>query len=290
MDFVAFDVETANPDLASICQVGIVTFEDGRVSETWQTNVNPEDYFDPRNVGVHNITEETVKDSPNFTTIHKEVAARLSSRIIVSHTSFDRVSIARVCEKYDLPPIGSNWLDSARVVRRAWPEFSKKGYGLSNVARAFGIDFEHHKAHEDARAAGEILIRAIRETGLSVHDWLVRARQSIHTRSQSRSTTNNRCATQGNPEGNLYGEVVVFTGTLSIPRHEAAGLASIAGCEVSDSITTSTTLLVVGDQDVTRLAGHEKSSKHRKAEQLIDKGQPIRVLAERDFRRMVGLA
>ena len=45
MDFVAIDVETANADLASICQIGIVAFENGSVKESWQSLVNPEDYF-----------------------------------------------------------------------------------------------------------------------------------------------------------------------------------------------------------------------------------------------------
>ena len=46
---------------------------------------------------------------------------------------------------------------------------------------------------------------------------------------------------------------------------------------------------VVGDQDIRHLAGHEKSNKHRKAEELIAKGQPIRILAERDFAAIVGM-
>ena len=47
--------------------------------------------------------------------------------------------------------------------------------------------------------------------------------------------------------------------------------------------------LVVGDQDVQKLAGHNKSSKHRKAEDLILKGQPIRILRESDFLELAGL-
>jgi DNA polymerase-3 subunit epsilon len=42
--------------------------------------------------------------------------------------------------------------------------------------------------------------------------------------------------------------------------------------------------------DVTRLAGHEKSSKHRKAEELITKGFPIRIIRETDFRELVATA
>ncbi len=74
-----------------------------------------------------------------------------------------------------------------------------------------------------------------------------------------------------------------------MPRREAAAMAAAVGCTVSESVSRSTTLLVVGDQDIGRLAGHDKSSKHRKAEDLIQKGHEIRILVERDFRRLVQL-
>ena len=45
-------------------------------------------------------------------------------------------------------------------------------------------------------------------------------------------------------------------------------------------------MLVVGDQDIKKLAGHEKSSKHRKAEALILAGQSIRILRETDFKEL----
>ena len=35
MKFIAIDFETSNPDLSSICQIGTVKFEDGKVSEKW---------------------------------------------------------------------------------------------------------------------------------------------------------------------------------------------------------------------------------------------------------------
>ena len=96
-------------------------------------------------------------------------------------------------------------------------------------------------------------------------------------------------ARDGNPEGPLFGEVAVFTGALQIPRREAADLAAGIGCEVDGGVTKKTTLLVVGDQDVTKLAGQEKSSKHRKAEKLISEGHAIRILRETDFKRLVEL-
>lgn len=80
---------------------------------------------------------------------------------------------------------------------------------------------------------------------------------------------------------------MVFTGTLSIPRHEAAEMASIAGWEVAANVTSRTTLLVEGAQDARKLRGKLQSTKHRKAEELISQGQKIRIISEREFQRIV---
>ena len=282
MRFVVIDVETANPDLASICQVGVVSFENGAVVGTWQQLINPEDYFDPWNVSIHGITERIVKDAPTLPDLFTDLNELLDQQIVVCHTSFDRVALDRVFDKYGLQKIGCTWLDSAKVVRRAWPQFASNGYGLANVTAAFGITFQHHVAQEDARAAGEVILRAINDTGIGIHEWLKRVTQPI-------SGVSSKISQEGNPEGPLFGEVAVFTGTLSIPRREAAKLAASSGCSVTDSVCNNITLLVVGDQDIRRLAGHKKSLKYRKVEDLISTGHPIRILGESDFRRLVGL-
>ena len=92
---------------------------------------------------------------------------------------------------------------------------------------------------------------------------------------------------EGNTGGPLFGETIVFTGALEMPRREAADLAARAGCKVLDNVTKATTVLVVGDQDLDKLHGHEKSSKHRKAEELAAASQPIRIIRESEFLGLV---
>ncbi|MGH6842710.1 MAG: hypothetical protein ACREDV_11580, partial [Methylocella sp.] len=99
----------------------------------------------------------------------------------------------------------------------------------------------------------------------------------------------NQIARSGNPEGPLTGETVVFTGQLSISRNEAAELAANVGMQVSDRVTKKASILVVGDHDLRRLRGHEKSSKYRRAEQLIVEGARLRIIGESDFKVMVGM-
>lgn len=171
MNFVALDVETANSDLSSLCQIGVVVFEDGKPSTQWESLVNPEAPFDRNNISVHGIDGARVRKAPVFSAVYERLAEFLTNRIVAHHMPFDRLAIARVKQKYGHPPIDCRWLDTAKVVRSAWPEFSARGYGLKNMASHLGITFRHHSAVEDARAAGEILVHAIQRSGIAVEQW-----------------------------------------------------------------------------------------------------------------------
>ena len=284
MDFVAVDVETANVDMASICQLGIARYRGGTLAGEWKSYIDPEDWFDPGNVSIHGIDAAVVQGAPTFPEVADDVHSLLLNEVVVCHTHFDRVALSQAAERYGVALPECMWLDSARVVRRTWASCAEKGYGLENVCQMLGYDFQHHDALEDAKAAAFILLEACKKTGLGITDWIERVRKPIDL---ANAGSGSAIAREGNPEGALHGEVLVFTGSLAMPRREAADLAASLGCEVAPGVTKRTTLLVVGDQDIRRLAGHEKSSKHRKAEALIAKGVPIRILRETDFRALV---
>lgn len=284
MRFAALDVETANADMASICSIGVATFDNGVLVDEWYSLVDPEDYFDDINISIHGITERAVRGAPNYASLSRDLAARLGEAVVVTHTHFDRVALSQATTRHRATPLACTWLDSARVARRTWGECSRGGYGLANVCQMIGYDFRHHNALEDAKAAGHVMLAAMTESGLGIDGWLARVKQPIDPSTSSSGAAIRR---EGNPDGPLAGEVLVFTGALEIPRSEAANLAAAAGCDVGSGVTKKTTLLVVGDIDVTRTAGHEKSSKHRKAEELIAKGAPLRIIRESDFRQLV---
>lgn len=279
-------METANADRASICQIGIVHVHDGKIVSQWQTLINPEDWFDPWNVSIHGIDENDVKNSPTLPEVREALRCRLRGSVLVSHTSFDRVAFERAMTRYDLEQLRVTWLDSARIARRAWPDsYARRGWGLKNVAKNLGISFKHHDALEDARAAAEIVLHACAVSEIDIKGWLQRVRRPIFPSSLC-SAQSGRL--EGNPEGPLYGETIVFTGTLSIPRQEAAELAANSGCKVVPNVTNKITILVVGTQDKSKLNGYEKSGKHRRAEALIGKGIEIQILSESDFSELTG--
>lgn len=287
MQFVAIDVETANPDMGSICQIGLARFVDGQLTDEWCTLVDPEDYFDDVNISIHGIEPKMVRGQPKLPQIADRLRSMLEDTVSVCHTHFDRIALGRAYTKYNLSPISTTWLDSARVVRRTWKDLAWKGYGLANVCSRIGYEFRHHDALEDAKAAGFVLLAALRDSQQDIDHWRQRVNQPIDPECSSSGAAVQR---DGNPEGDLYGEVLVFTGALELPRSESADLAASVGCQVAAGVTKKTTILVVGDQDATKLAGHEKSSKHRKAEQLIAEGHRIRIIRESDFKSLVRAA
>jgi len=278
MNFVCVDVETANESYDSICQIGIATFADGKYLDGLVSFVNPDCEFLGINVSIHGISEDDVLDAPGFEALYPTLDQFLSGQVVVCHTHFDRVSINRACQAINRPLIACRWLDSARVVRRAYPE---QRYGLRHIARHLGITFDHHNALEDARCTGEILCRAITDTQIALEDWFNRVEEPIYGKVDRPSA---------NRAGFLHGEVIVFTGALSIQRSAAAQLAAAVGCEVGDGVTKHTTLLVVGNQDARMLNGKEISSKHAKARELVASGKPIRIISEADFNALLTIS
>ena len=174
--FNAIDVETANADPSSICQIGIVHIRDGEVKEQLSLLINPEQCFNSANVRLHGIDEVKVRDSESLPEAASRLRELLESMVLVSHTDFDRVALDGAMRRYGLAPMRVTWLDSALIARRAWPErYGRRGWSLARVAGDLGITFRHHDAVEDARTAGEIVIRACQHTGLDINGWLDRS-------------------------------------------------------------------------------------------------------------------
>lgn len=273
--FIAIDVETANRNIGSICQIGIAYFEGGIFlpEKSHSFLIDPEEDFE--NSWVHNIDEFLVKGKPKFPEVFNKIFELLNGQQIVSHTLFDKSSLYAAIEKYELVEPEILWLDSAKMVRNAIPALRKKGYGLKNVCEILGISFQHHDALEDARAAGLIVehIKTLDQQAdlLSMGSYVSQKISEI------------------DPYGPFIGQNIVFTGALSNgTRSIVENLAREHGFTVKDSVTGKTDILVRGIQKKV-----EKSRKELSAEKIIKDASSknvsprLIVLTESDFYRML---
>lgn len=158
--FVALDVETANNDRGSICQIGVACVRPDNSIETWVTYVDPQTsrwVF----TGLHGISNATVNGAPTFAEILPILEEGLRGLTVYQHSGFDRSAVRAACAACRRAEPEWNWQDSVSVARRAWPELKGNGgHGLASLKGHLGLSFEHHNAGEDARAAAEVVLRA----------------------------------------------------------------------------------------------------------------------------------
>ena len=160
--FFALDVETANRQRSSICQIGIAGVRPDNSIETWSTYVDPltEDWSCTR---IHGITARTVVGAPVFPDVLPLLSGMLNGFTVYQHSHFDKGAVNSACGLAGITPPDWKWMDSLIVARRAWPELrGNGGHGLGNLKTYLGLNFEHHDAEEDARAAAEVVLRAER--------------------------------------------------------------------------------------------------------------------------------
>jgi len=277
--FIALDVETACSDVASICQIGLACVQPDNQIQTFSMLVNPRTRFDPFNIQLHGIGPDHVAGAPHFPDALESLLQLLTNHHLVQHSSFDKRAMNAACDFCGIDTPDLRWSDSVRIARRAWPELKGNGgHGLANLKRTLKLQFHHHDAGEDARAAAMVVLHAEAHLRLPFEELIKPA---------PRKSFSAAITMDGDPAGALAGSVVVFTGALGMSRSEAADLAARVGMTVKAGVTKQTTHLVVGDQDLTVLAGHTKSGKHRKAEELRDAGHPIRIMGESEFKNLL---
>lgn len=165
--FIALDVETACGTAGSICQIGLACVLPDNGIRTFSMLVNPGTRFDPFNIRLHGIGPAHVVDAPPFPEALALLLPLLRAHPLIQHSNFDRLAIHAACRVHGIEPPPLRWSDSVAIARRAWPELKGNGgHGLGNLKRVLRLDFHHHDAGEDARAAAQVVLHA--ETHLAL--------------------------------------------------------------------------------------------------------------------------
>jgi DNA polymerase-3 subunit epsilon len=305
--FLAIDFETASSSRASACAVGVALFEDGQPVETDASLINPglkDEDWDAFNIQLHGIQPSDVRDAPTFPDIWKSISENYGGVPLLAHNaSFDmsviRAELARANEGPGAPV---SYTCSAALARAAWPDLLSVALDL--LANELEIELYHHQAESDALASGLIAVEAAATLECQSID---EALEKLHRRwgriehdlswdtGTYPSGSSDLLAKDFQPFGDadpdhpLNGKTVVFTGKLhSMSRREAFLALAEAGGHPADSVTKKTDLLVVGDQDISRLAeGESMSSKQLKAGKLRQAGQDIEMIGESDFLKLL---
>ena len=301
LNFTAIDFETANSYRGSPCSVGLVRVRDGKAVETRHWLIRPPvdaDWFDPWNIAIHGITPQMVSDAPRWRDVLPAIVDFIGTDVVIAHNAgFDTGVVRYACAVDNIEWPEMRFLCTMVLARHA---LSLPSYRLPYVVESLGSTLEkHHDALADALAVVDVVTGLCALQGTADVEALA-ASVGVRVGQMSSDTYKGSVVTSvggagalvqtdlnpdADPEGYLYGRVVVFTGKLmSMTRQIAWDECSKVGAVAEPDTTKRTNVLVVGDIDPATLRpGSNLTGKARKAFEYQDKGQAIEVMTEDDF-------
>jgi DNA polymerase-3 subunit epsilon len=311
LSFVAIDFETANSSRASACSLGMTKVIDGAITDSkYELFIPPRGYesFDPRNIAIHGITEKDVSNKPEFGALWPEFLKFIGNLPIVAHNASFDISVLRAA----LSASNLEWPDLNYACTYVFSKnlFDLPRHRLPDVAHAAGVKWDgtkHHDALFDSRICAEIVLSLAKDKNITELDELLNSlnlnmgelfidgwstcrsrsvsQYSHHSRGEKAPSIGQiQVNSDADPSHPFFGQVVVFTGAIAIPRPEAWRLVAEVGAIPKDGLSKKTNFLVLGEQDLSKLkTGETKSNKQKEAEDLKEKGSHIEIIDERDF-------
>ncbi|OIJ17070.1 hypothetical protein BKP37_00580 [Anaerobacillus alkalilacustris] len=302
MDFVCIDFEVANNmNRSSVCALGIVEVKNGEIFKEEYLLIKPTDmYFDPYCVNIHGITPEDVADKPSFEEIWKDISRMFDGSLVIAHNaSYDMSVLRHSLDEINVEYPSLFYNCTKNIAKKTWSGLPS--YSLDVVARHLNITFKHHHALEDARTAAQVYLNACNYNEVVSHDGLIDklkvVQGSLFSNGYSPARIREKkvskridiselvaAATELDEDHPFYGATCAFTGTLqSMARKDAMQLVIDRGGDCTNGINKKTNYLIMGDQDFARFTDGKKSTKLKKAEDLIKDGQELEIISEQDF-------
>ena len=171
-EIVCFDIETTGLKVTreAITEIGAVVLKNGKITETFQTFVNPGRRLTPEIIGLTGITDAMLADAPSLKEALTAFLQFVNGRVLAAHNAeFDISFIRAGCRKVGLE-FEPTYIDSLILAQNLLPELHK--YKLDIVAEHLDLPaFNHHRASDDAGMVGYMLVpffeKLRRELGIS---------------------------------------------------------------------------------------------------------------------------
>ena len=293
------------------------------------------DRFDPRHVDIHGISAERVRRAPRFAELFPQLQRFIGDDVMVAHNaSFDVEVFEAALEVSGMDSPGLRCLCSVKLSRRHY-DLSSHALPFSSAHAGYSLTRHHYALDDARAAAAIVCDIADRSEQRSIEALFAasdipvehlaawqgeRERESAATRQvrpmqhlfdqrfpdiPSRAMPDlmrwqdEGPALQPNPEadpaGEFFGEHIVLTGTLAVPRAELKAVLADRGAHTGSRVTTRTTLVVVGDgfceADLDLPVERTPALQSRKAREGLRRraqGQPLRFLSESSLAAQLG--
>lgn len=285
-DYCILDLETTGYDPTNdrIIEIGILRVRNNAIVDEFHSLVNPEISISAIITKITKITDEMIIDAPKIKEVLPYAREFIANDIIVAHNANFDVNFMYDQSLMHLSKTFTNdFIDTLRISKKIFPELEH--HKMTDIAEKLHIEQENaHRSIADCYT----LFKCFTEMKKLFSD------KNIETASRNKPkkydvqkektdlkkiVTQNTSFDEGHP---LYGKHCVFTGTLkTMSRVRAAQIVVDFGGFCDNGVTKKTNFLIIAN------ASAEKSSKQRKAEEIILNGGNIEILSEDDFLKMI---
>jgi DNA polymerase-3 subunit epsilon len=186
--FVVFDIELANSNPSSICEIAFIKFIDGKASDALVSLLKPNpndisisfnnddaDNFkiivDPISQSIHGIRSEDLGSAPKLSDIWSEVLDYIGELPLVAHNATQDINkLFQALKDYDLVLPDREYFCSLTLSRNAPETRGFESHRLEDVALSMDVDWflatrpsglVGHAALVDANATGEIMVKLL---------------------------------------------------------------------------------------------------------------------------------
>jgi DNA polymerase III subunit epsilon len=274
LTFIAFDIETATNNSASICQIGYVVVKNGQITSEKSYLVQPpNNEFEARHSCIHGIDSLLTKEKPLFPEIWDIIKGDFIESMLVAHNAnFDLNILISTLDYYKLP------------IPKLTCEctFKISGLKLKTLAESLNISIDkHHDALSDARACAQAYI--LLKNGIVPNLQIISKSESTNIFAGHERLTGNILKPNldiENTSNPFYSKKVVFTGVLQkMTRDEAAKKIRDMGADIDTGVNKRTDYVI---------AGHGAGpSKLKKINDFNLSGSHIKIINEDEFLLMI---
>lgn len=278
-NFVAIDFEHATPNKGSVCSIGIVTVENGNITDTYTSLIQPpnNEYFQA-NSFVHGIYETDTVKSLTFLQVWPEIKCRIDGKTIIAHGAnhTDRHCLEQAMEINNISdPLDIRWIDTQDICNAK----------LDIISKVCNIESDHHNALSDAIACTKIYLLYLSNNlpFEKIYDYKGKEGQdSIASLKADHIPISGELLfpefdTVINKDNPFYKKKVVISGLYDRwpDRNDLAAQLKRLGADIDGSVGKYTNILCAG-----RGCG---PAKLKKMQELIDAGKDSRILNEQEI-------
>ena len=299
-EYIVIDTETTGLDYecCHLIEVAAVKYSNGAETGRFSSLVKPElyetlndndewvpEYVDEFITQLTGITNEMLAAAPGPEEVIPQFLDFLGDAVLIGHNANFDINFLYDAAETVGRTLSNNFIDNLRIARKVFPELPH--HRLADIAKVCAIPQpEAHRAEADcivtAGCFAQMKAKDLQDHSEEDFVKLFKQRKSSSRRDALANVT---ATTDEIDDTNpIFGKVVVFTGALStMSRLNAFQIAANLGAIPQDSVTKKTNFLVIGKSDFAKSVKEGKTSKMKKAEGLIAKGNDLAILSEDAF-------